>query len=92
MTEFKYCHFLQFKERTLKIVRTGLGRFSLNNKQEEAIVLDLMHIEDMFEQIDSDFPLDKLNRWVGFIQGVLVTRRLTTLADEIEFTRRILRG
>lgn len=92
MAEFKYCHFLLFRERTLKIVKNSLGKYSLNNKLEEHIVLDLVRVEDMLKQINSDFPVDKLNRWVGFIQGVLVTHRLTTLDDEIEFNRRLLGG
>lgn len=90
MTEFKYCHFLAFKERTLKIVRKSLGEYSLNNKSEQDIVLDLIHVEIVLNQINSDFPIDELNSWVGFIQGVLVTRRLTTLKEEILFIRSLL--
>ena len=38
------------------------------------------------EQIDT-FPLDKLSRWLGFIQGVLAMRGLVTVDGERDFSR-----
>lgn len=37
----------------------------------------------------SDMPVDKISRWIGFIQGVLVCRGLTTCDVERDFSRPI---
>lgn len=40
---------------------------------------------------DGGFDKEKANRWIGFIQGVLVARNLTTVEHERERTRRIVK-
>ena len=32
-------------------------------------------------------PIDKLSRWLGYIQGVLIERKLTTIQEERDFSR-----
>ena len=41
--------------------------------------------------INDKMPLNKLNRWLGYIQGVLVSQGLTTVEAEREFTRPLFR-
>jgi len=36
---------------------------------------------------DDTMPLDKVSRWVGFIQGVLATQGLLSVAEERDRTR-----
>jgi hypothetical protein len=36
-------------------------------------------------------PLLKLNRWLGYIQGVLIERRVTTVTEERDWTRPLFR-
>ncbi len=38
------------------------------------------------ENIDS-FPIDKLSRWLGFVQGVLTMRGMITVNGERDFSR-----
>ena len=38
------------------------------------------------DEIDS-YPIDKLNRWLGFIQGYLIFNKLTTVDNERDFSR-----
>jgi hypothetical protein len=38
---------------------------------------------------DETMPLDKVSRWVGFIQGVLATKGLLSVAEERDRTRPI---
>lgn len=33
------------------------------------------------------YPFDKMNRWLGFIQGVLAMRGIISVDEEREFTR-----
>lgn len=36
------------------------------------------------------YPFDKINRWLGFIQGVLATMELIDVDEEREFSRPLL--
>lgn len=55
--------------------------------------------DEIFDFIDNTFlpgceeklPLMKLNRWIGYIQGVLIAKRLTTVEKERDFTRPMFR-
>lgn len=38
-----------------------------------------------------DYPLTKLNRWLGYIQGVLICSGQTTVEAERDWTRSLLR-
>lgn len=38
------------------------------------------------EQIDA-FPVDKLSRWLGFVQGILTVEGITTVNAERDFSR-----
>jgi hypothetical protein len=48
-----------------------------------------LHLLWMIEEIQTseEMGLTKSHRWLGFIQGVLVMKRYTTVADEREATR-----
>jgi len=35
----------------------------------------------------NNLPIDKLSRWLGYIQGVLIERKLTTVQIERDFSR-----
>jgi len=36
-----------------------------------------------------DYPFDKMNRWLGFVQGVLVVAQVITVHEERSYTRPI---
>lgn len=42
--------------------------------------------KEAIEKYDS-LPIDKLSRWLGYIQGVLIERGLTTVQRERDFSR-----
>jgi len=49
---------------------------------------DLLPFLDEFKKaIEDRFPLLKLNRWLGYIQGVLIERNITSVDIERDFTR-----
>lgn len=53
---------------------------------------DLLDFISEFEvSIKSRYPLNKLNRWIGYIQGVLIERGVTTVNAEREWTRPLFR-
>ncbi len=55
---------------------------------EEAKRDDLVEFIGEFEAaITNRFPLMKLNRWLGYIQGVLITLGITTVTAERDWTR-----
>lgn len=49
---------------------------------------DLLSFLDEFKR---DVPLVKLSRWLGYVQGVLVTRGVTTVTIERDATRPLFR-
>lgn len=54
---------------------------------------DPSHLRDLCLEVIHDgqsYPFDKLNRWLGFIQGVLCSKGITSVDEEREFTRPLL--
>ena len=45
------------------------------------------HCIERIEANDEAFPVDKYSRWLGFIQGVLVTKNLISVQTERDITR-----
>lgn len=60
-------------------------------KREEATKL-LVFLGDFIKGIEDELPLMKLNRWLGYIQGVLIVWGLTTVEAERDFTRPLFRA
>lgn len=55
-------------------------------------IKDLEDFISLFRSgIIDELPLQKLNRWLGYIQGVLITFDLTTVEAERDFTRPLFR-
>lgn len=53
---------------------------------------DIMEFITEFDRaIQNRWPLLKLNRWLGYIQGVLIERKRTTVAVERDWTRPLFR-
>ena len=53
-------------------------------------LLRTRHLLEMCEKIEKnadDWPVTKLHRWIGFIQGCLVMAGLTTIEKESQFVR-----
>lgn len=48
-------------------------------------------IEEFDLAITKRYPLCKLNRWLGYIQGVLIERHVTTVTAERDWTRPLFR-
>lgn len=48
-------------------------------------------IEELEEGCKTRLPINKMNRWLGYIQGVLIERGLTTVNEERDFTRPLFR-
>lgn len=42
-------------------------------------------------EFHGDVPLNKLNRWLGYVQGVLIERGITTVQAERDWTRPLFR-
>lgn len=57
---------------------------------EECSIEKLSKLAQEAIENGSLYPTDKLHRWLGFIQGVLVMRKIITVAEEREFTRPLL--
>ena len=46
------------------------------------------HLIWMCENVDCEnWPIDKISRWLGFIQGILIYNNILTVDDERNFTR-----
>lgn len=43
------------------------------------------------DEFNREVPLMKLNRWLGYVQGVLIERGFTTVEDERNWTRPLFR-
>lgn len=56
--------------------------------QEEDFV---SFIDEFHKGIKLRLPLPKLNRWLGYIQGVLIERQVTSVQAERDYTRPFFR-
>ncbi len=61
-----------------------------NVKREDATKL-LVFLADFIRGIEYELPLMKLNRWLGYIHGVLIAWGVTTVEAERDFTRPLFR-
>lgn len=54
----------------------------------------LSHLRWMLDEIVSNDTqsITKKHRWLGFVQGVLIAKKLTTVDIERDFTRDLLNG
>lgn len=48
-------------------------------------------IEEFLEGCENKMPLNKLNRWLGYIQGTLIALDITTVQAERDWTRPLFR-
>lgn len=48
-------------------------------------------IDEFIDGCINEMPLNKLNRWLGYIQGVLIERGYTTVQAERNWTRPLFR-
>lgn len=55
-----------------------------------AMTLD-RDILDFLTEFNRDVPLLKIDRWLGYIQGVLIERQATTVEAERDWTRKFFR-
>lgn len=51
----------------------------------------LSFVREFQSGVENRLPLLKLNRWLGYIQGVLCERGITTVETERDFTRPFFR-
>jgi hypothetical protein len=52
---------------------------------------DILDFITEFKALIRENPVNKLNRWLGYIQGVLIERGVTTVEAERDFTRLLFR-
>ena len=48
-------------------------------------------IRTFLDEFSRDVPLLKLDRWLGYVQGVLIERKFTTVQAERDWTREYFR-
>jgi len=54
---------------------------------------DSEHIKWMISEVDCDnWEIDKISRWLGFIQGVLVCNGILNVDEERNYTRPLFKG
>lgn len=47
--------------------------------------------EELIKGCLAGMPIEKANRWLGYIQGVLISRGITTVEEERDWTRPLFR-
>lgn len=60
------------------------------NRIDKVIALGCF-IEEFIHGCESGLPLNKLNRWLGYIQGMLIALEITTVQAERDWTRPLFR-
>lgn len=71
-----------------RAIRICCDRYSALNTGDEELNIFIKKLRDA---CDAREPLFKLNRWLGYIQGVLIIRGHTTVTAERNFTRPLFR-
>lgn len=69
-----------------EIVVILLERYDVKSEESENRFRITSMIKAMREEYE-DWPIDKSNRWIGFIQGALFAEGLLNIEDERHFTR-----
>lgn len=66
---------------------TSLEKCGLRYRQ----MSDDPFIDEFLNKVREKFPLMKLNRWLGYIQGTLIAQGKTTVEIERDWTRPLFR-
>lgn len=69
-------------------ILAAIPRYREMAKDEGVLTHLLNELED---QCNKSAPICKMNRWLGFVQGVLISRGVTTVNEERDFTRPLFR-
>lgn len=73
-----------YRYRDMKLATYSEERFAVGD--------DLLpFINEFIDGCQSGMPVPKLCRWLGYIQGVLIERGLTTVTIERDWTRPLFR-
>jgi hypothetical protein len=48
-------------------------------------------LTEFLTEFSREVPLLKLDRWLGYVQGVLIERGVTTVQEERDWTRKLFR-
>lgn len=83
-----------FEQAALTQVAAGLARLVERQEliapdQTEVSMENLAWMCDEIIRKSDQLPSDKLNRWIGFVQGVLACRGFMSVAEERDRTREI---
>lgn len=78
----------QYHESIKELVELYLVIFDLSEPREEKLK---EFMEEIVKGCNEDMPICKLNRWLGYVQGVLIERGFTTVETERECTRALFR-
>lgn len=70
---------ITIRKATLLCFKRYLNEFNLN---EDLKIL----VEKAILEIDN-YPIDKLSRWLGFVQGYVIFSEQTTIDNERDFSR-----
>lgn len=68
------------------IVKALVARY--DSKLDDSLASDRLRnmMVSMLKNVN-DWPIDKTNRWIGFVQGVMWTKGLIDIDEERDFTR-----
>lgn len=53
--------------------------------------ITLVDVKKFLDEFNHEVPLVKLSRWLGYVQGVLIERGVTTVEIERDWTRPLFR-
>jgi hypothetical protein len=82
------------------LIQCGLRYIEMLNREKSVWmaedwidkVIALEHfIEEFLHGCENEMPLNKLNRWLGYIQGTLIALEITTVQAERDWTRPLFR-
>lgn len=69
-----------------------LGGYEVRQSQRTQASHELLEFIMLFmDECIADKPVPKLCRWLGYIQGVLIERGITTVQEERDWTRPLFR-
>lgn len=97
MVNLEYINSIK-KDNTLRVIREYMfiinwGKTDIDKRLEHTSSEDLLKLlNEAVERYDEFMDLDgdnsKINRWLGYVQGVLITVGYLTVQGERDFTRK----
>jgi hypothetical protein len=79
---------MTIKDVTIQLFQRYKSIIEEKYPEEDGDETSLNHLKWMCDHVlNSDMPIDKMSRWLGFVQGLLTAKKIISVEEERNFSR-----